>query len=233
VIFTLEMSDSQLVQRILAREARVNGKVLQLGNLREEHWTAVNRSMSAMQNWPLHVDERGEMSPMLMRAECRRLSRSSPLGLVIVDYIGLLDGDGGRDSENRTQEVSKITRSLKRLAKEFACPVIALSQLNRAVEARTNKRPMLSDLRESGSVEQDADKVLFLYRDEYYNPDSDAKGIAEIIVAKHRSGEIGTVKAAYNKAITSFSSLELTPHIESGHYPTATLPKTGTHWSDV
>jgi replicative DNA helicase len=225
VIFTLEMSDRQFVQRIMAREARVNGKALQLGHVREDQWQDLNRAMGAMNRWPLHVSDQPDTSPMRMRAECRRLAQEGPLGMIIVDYIGLLDSDGGRDGDNRVQEVSKITRSLKRLAKEFSVPVIALSQLNRGVESRTNKRPMLSDLRESGSVEQDADKVLLLYRDEYYNPDSDAKGIAEIIIAKHRSGEVGTVKASFNKALTSFEPMGLTPEAKTG--PAMWAPKGG------
>jgi len=203
-IFSLEMSKESLVQRMLCAEARIDANRLRTGHLHTNDWTHLAMAMGRLGEAPIYIDDSAMMNVLEIRAKCRRLkSEAKGLGMVIIDYIQLLQGRKG-GTDNRVQEVSEISRGLKTLARELGTPVIALSQLSRAVEARQNKRPMLSDLRESGSIEQDADLVMFIYRDEYYNPESEKRGEAEIIIAKQRNGPVGTVDLLYQGSITRF-----------------------------
>lgn len=204
-VFSLEMSKEQLVQRLLCAEARVDQYRLRTGNLREEDWERLSDAMANLSEVPLYIDDTVAGSVREMRAKARRLQAERGLSLVVIDYIQLMQS--GTRAENRQQEISQISRGLKGLAKELNVPVLALSQLSRAVEARQDKRPQMSDLRESGALEQDADIVMFIYRDEYYNPDSDRKGIAEIIIAKQRNGPVGTVELGFLKEFTRFVNL--------------------------
>ncbi len=190
-VFSLEMSTEQLMLRMIASESMVELGKIRVGNLNEDEWTKIANAMVPLSQSKIFFDDTPGASVMEIRSKCRRLKMERGLDLVLIDYLQLMEGS--RRSENRQQEIASISRSLKVMAKELDCPVIALSQLSRAPELRSNHRPILSDLRESGAMEQDADLVMFLYRDEYYHPDSDKKNIAEIIVAKHRHGEIGTV----------------------------------------
>lgn len=202
-IFSLEMSKEQLVQRMLCAEAQIDANRLRTGHMHTNDWTHLATAMGKLGESPIFIDDSAMVTALDIRAKCRRLkSEMKGLGMIIIDYIQLMQGRKATD--NRVQEVSEISRSLKQLARELSVPVIALSQLSRAVEARQNKRPMLSDLRESGSIEQDADIVMFIYRDEYYNPESDKRGEAEIIVAKQRNGPVGTVDLLYQSSITRF-----------------------------
>lgn len=202
-IFSLEMSKEQLVQRMLCAEAQIDANRLRTGHMHTNDWTHLATAMGRLGESPVFIDDSAMLNSLEIRAKCRRLkSEMKGLGLIIIDYIQLMQGRKATD--NRVQEVSEISRSLKQLARELSVPVIALSQLSRAVEARQNKRPMLSDLRESGSIEQDADIVMFIYRDEYYNPESDKRGEAEIIIAKQRNGPVGTVELLYQSSITRF-----------------------------
>jgi replicative DNA helicase len=207
MLFSLEMTSESIARRLMATNAKVNGMAMQMtGAMRDGDWDKLAKAMGRMGDWPLYIDDNGEVTSQQMRAKCRRVQREAgQLGLIIVDHIGLMEPDG--KAENRTQEMSRISRGIKLMAKEFDCPVLVLSQLNRQVEQRTNKRPMLSDLRESGSLEQDADKVLFVYRDAYYDPESKEGDTAEVIVAKHRDGTTGTVKLFYSKATAAFETL--------------------------
>ncbi|WP_418219425.1 replicative DNA helicase [Clostridium formicaceticum] len=191
-IFSLEMSKEQLMLRMLAAESMVSLNKIQNGNLNEEEWTKLAAAMLPLSQANIYFDDTAGISIMEMRSKCRRLKLETGLDLVLVDYLQLMQGDGR--IENRQQEISAISRNLKVMAKELDCPVIALSQLSRAPELRADHRPILSDLRESGAIEQDADLVMFLYRDEYYHPDSDKKNVAEVIIAKHRHGETGSVE---------------------------------------
>jgi replicative DNA helicase len=203
-IFSLEMSKESLVQRMLCAEAKIDANRLRTGHLHTNDWTHLAMAMGRLGEAPVYIDDSAMMNVLEIRAKCRRLkSENKALGLVIIDYIQLLQGRKG-GTDNRVQEVSEISRGLKTLARELGTPVIALSQLSRAVEARQNKRPMLSDLRESGAIEQDADLVMFIYRDEYYNPESEKRGEAEIIIAKQRNGPVGTVDLLYQGSITRF-----------------------------
>lgn len=202
-IFSLEMSKEQLVQRMLCAEAQIDANRLRTGHMHTNDWTHLATAMGKLGESPVFIDDSAMLNSLEIRAKCRRLkSEMKGLGLIIIDYIQLMQGRKATD--NRVQEVSEISRSLKQLARELSVPVVALSQLSRAVEARQNKRPMLSDLRESGSIEQDADIVMFIYRDEYYNPESDKRGEAEIIIAKQRNGPVGTVELLYQSSITRF-----------------------------
>ena len=202
-IFSLEMSKEQLVQRLLCSEARIDANKLRTGFLQTNDWTALANAMGRLGESPLYVDDSPVVSAMDIRAKCRRLKQEKKdLGLIIIDYIQLMQGRKATD--NRVQEVSEISRGLKTLARELDTPVIALSQLSRAVESRQNKRPMLSDLRESGSIEQDADIVMFIYRDDYYNQESEKRGEAELIIAKQRNGPVGTCELLYQASITRF-----------------------------
>lgn len=196
LFFSLEMSNLEVTERLIAAEANVDSKRLRTGRLTEHDWTRINHAAGRLATAPLYVDDNAMVTVMDIRAKCRRLkSRIGDLGVVIVDYIQLMTGRG--DRENRQVEVSEISRNLKILARELECPVVALAQLNRQLETRADKRPMLADLRESGGLEQDADVVAFVYRDQVYNPETPDRDMAEIIVAKHRSGPTGTVRLAW------------------------------------
>jgi len=201
--FTLEMSREEVVQRLLSSMASVDSNKLRTGQLGPEMWQKLARESSKLYEMPFFVDDSPDLTVTAIRAKCRRLKRKSDLGLVVVDYLQLMQGPSR--SDNRQQEIAEISRSLKNLARELHVPVIAVSQLNRQLEQRENKRPRLGDLRESGAIEQDADIVMFIYRDEYYNPDSaETRGIAEVSIAKHRAGATGTVMMTYAAEFTRF-----------------------------
>ncbi len=205
-IFNLEMSREQLVMRLLANESFVDGKKMATGKLSEEEWAKIGMAASSLSQTDIRIDDNPSITVAEINAKCRRLDN---LGLVIIDYLQLMQGSGyGKASENRVQVVGDISRSLKIMAKELNIPVICLSQLSRAVESRTDKRPIMSDLRESGAIEQDADSIMFLYRDEYYNPNTEDKGVAECIVSKNRHGETGTVKLQWIPQYQTFSDRE-------------------------
>ncbi|HWR56571.1 MAG TPA: replicative DNA helicase [Negativicutes bacterium] len=204
--FSLEMSKEQLVQRMLCAEAGIDAHRLRTGDLRDEDWKHLSRGMGTLSEAPIFIDDTPGVPVMEMRTKCRRLKIEQGLGIIIIDYIQLIQGNGR--TENRQQEISEISRSLKSLARELNVPVIALSQLSRAVESRAVKKPMLSDLRESGSLEQDADLVAFIYRDDYYNPDTDKPNITEIMIAKHRNGPVGSIELYFHKEYTRFIPLD-------------------------
>ena len=206
-LFTLEMSKSEVTQRMMCAEARVESQSLRTGKLKPEDWPRLTAACDKLMKAPIWVDDTGSVTMMEIRSKSRRLkSREPNLGLIIVDYLQLMTSGG--NSENRVQEVSQISRQLKVLARDLEVPILALSQLSRAVEQRHDKRPILSDLRESGSIEQDADLVGFVYRDEYYNGDeSDSQGIAELILAKHRNGPTDTIKLSFLKRYAKFADL--------------------------
>ena len=205
-IFNLEMSREQLVMRLLANESFVDGKKLATGKLSDEEWTKLCMASTALSQTDIRIDDNPSITVAEMNAKCRRLDN---LGLVIIDYLQLMQGSGyGKASENRVTVVGEISRALKIMAKELNVPVVCLSQLSRAVESRTDKRPILSDLRESGAIEQDADSVMFLYRDEYYNENTEDKGVAECIVSKNRHGETGTVKLQWIAQYQAFADRE-------------------------
>jgi len=205
-IFSLEMSKEQLVQRMLCSEAFVDFMKLRTGNLEEEDWERLARVLAPLSEAPIYIDDTPAISVSELRAKARKLKIEKGLGLVMVDYLQLMQGNSNR--ENRQQEISEISRSLKALARELNVPVVALSQLSRAPESRSDHRPQLSDLRESGAIEQDADLVLFLYRDEYYHPDTDKKNIAEVIIAKQRNGPTGVIELAWLGQYTKFANIE-------------------------
>jgi replicative DNA helicase len=205
-IFALEMSQEQLVKRLLAMHSRVDSQAIRTGSLSAEDWTNLMESARVIGNSNLIIDDTSAISISDLRSKCRKLKLEKNIGLVIIDYLQLMTGS--KRAESRQQEISEISRSLKSMARELNIPVIALSQLSRAVEQRPDKRPMLSDLRESGAIEQDADIVMFLYRDEYYNPDTDEPGISEVIIGKQRSGPIGTVKLKWLGHYQKFVNLE-------------------------
>ncbi|AFZ83677.1 replicative DNA helicase [Candidatus Kinetoplastibacterium blastocrithidii TCC012E] len=201
-IFSMEMGASQLAMRMLGSISKVDQHKMRTGKLSEEDWPKITDAIQAMQDIQLYIDETPALNVIEVKAKTRRLSRQcGQLGLIIIDYMQLMSGSG---EENRATEISEISRSLKSLAKELDCPLIALSQLNRSLEQRQNKRPVMSDLRESGAIEQDADLILFIYRDEFYNQDSQEKGTAEIIIGKQRNGPIGTVKLTFQGNTTRF-----------------------------
>ena len=206
-IFSLEMSKEQLVNRMLCSEAMVDSSKMRTGNLEDNDWQKVARALAPLSEAPIFIDDTPGISITEIRAKCRRLKLEHNLGLVVIDYLQLMQGSRSK-SENRQQEISEISRSLKILAKEINIPVITLSQLSRASETRTDHRPILSDLRESGAIEQDADIVMFLYRDDYYNPETEKKNIAEVILAKHRNGSTGTVELVWLGQYTKFANLE-------------------------
>ncbi len=204
-VFSMEMGATQLAMRLLGSVGRLDQHRLRTGRLTDEDWPRLTYAVEKMQNAQLFIDETPALSSMEVRARCRRLARQcGQLGLVIIDYLQLMGSSS--PGENRATEISEISRSLKGLAKELNCPVIALSQLNRSLEQRPNKRPVMSDLRESGAIEQDADVILFIYRDEVYNPDSPDKGTAEIIIGKQRNGPIGTVRVTVLGQYTKFEN---------------------------
>lgn len=206
-IFSLEMSNVQLVNRMLSLESTVDADKLRKGRLDSSDWGRLVEGADSIAKSHLIIDDTPGISIAELRSKCRKYKMENDLGLVIIDYLQLMSGSGGSRSDSRQQEISDISRSLKALARELDVPVVTLSQLSRAVEQRPDHRPMLSDLRESGAIEQDADVVMFLYRDDYYNKDTEIKGIAEIIIAKQRNGPIGTVKMAWIPEQTRFANL--------------------------
>ncbi|MBQ3599681.1 MAG: replicative DNA helicase [Lachnospiraceae bacterium] len=205
-IFSLEMSKEQLVKRILSMNSKVDSQAMRTGDLQDEDWIKLVESAKKIGSSGLIIDDTPGISISELRSKCRKYKLEHNLGMVIIDYLQLMSG--GKHSESRQQEISEISRSLKALAREIQVPVIALSQLSRAVEQRPDKRPMLSDLRESGAIEQDADVVMFIYRDDYYNKDSEEAGVSEIIIGKQRNGPTGTVKLAWLSQYTKFANLE-------------------------
>ncbi len=204
-IFSLEMSKEQLVMRLLCSEGRIDATRMRGGFLAEADWPKLARAAGTISEAPIFIDDSGVLSVLDLRAKCRRLKAQGALDLIVIDYLQLMSGPPGVDS--REQQISHISRGLKALAKELNVPVLALSQLNRGVESRQDKRPMTSDLRESGAIEQDADIIMFIYRDEVYNPETPDKGIAEIIIAKQRSGPTGTVKLRFFGEFTRYENL--------------------------
>jgi replicative DNA helicase len=204
-IFSMEMSAEQLTLRLISSLGRVNQTHLRTGNFSEEDWSRIQGAMAQLSGAPLYVDETPALTPTEVRARARRLKRERGLGLIVVDYLQLMQVSGTK--ENRATEISEISRSLKALAKELQVPVVALSQLNRAVEQRTDKRPVMSDLRESGAIEQDSDLILLIYRDEVYDPNTTRRGVADIIIAKQRNGPIGEVQLTFLGEYTRFENL--------------------------
>jgi replicative DNA helicase len=201
----MEMGASQLAMRVLGSIGYLDQHRLRTGKLLDEDWPNLTHAITKMQDTQLYIDETPALTSMEVRARARRLARQcGTLGLIIIDYLQLMSGN--TSGENRATEISEISRSLKGLAKELGCPLIALSQLNRSLEQRPNKRPVMSDLRESGAIEQDADVILFIYRDEVYNPDTPDKGTAEIIIGKQRNGPIGTVRLTWQGQYTKFQN---------------------------
>ncbi|SNX28221.1 primary replicative DNA helicase [Polynucleobacter meluiroseus] len=209
VIFSMEMSGEQLASRLLGSVGRVDQSRMRTGKLQDDEWPRVTDAIARLSNTQILIDETGALSSLELRTRARRIARNfgGTLGLVVIDYLQLMSGSG---SENRATEISEISRSLKSLAKELQCPVVALSQLNRGLEQRPNKRPIMSDLRESGAIEQDADVIMFIYRDEVYHPDTTTdKGIAEIIIGKQRNGPIGTIRLSWQGPYTKFDNLAM------------------------
>lgn len=206
-IFSLEMGAEQLVMRMLCAEGNIDAQRLRTGSLTDEDWGKLTMAMGSLSNAGIFIDDTPGIKVNEIRSKCRRLKQEHGLGMILIDYLQLIQGSG-RSGENRQQEVSEISRSLKALARELELPVIALSQLSRGVEQRQDKRPMMSDIRESGSIEQDADIVAFLYRDDYYDKESENKNIIEIIIAKQRNGPTGTVQLAFVKEYNKFVNLE-------------------------
>ena len=207
VIFSLEMSKEQMVNRILASEAMVDSNKIRTGKIEDEDWAKIAEATGILSEAPIFIDDTPGISMTEIRAKCRKLKMEKNIGLVVIDYLQLIAGNSKR-AGSREQEISEISRSLKILAKELNVPVIALSQLSRAPEQRPDHRPMLSDLRESGAIEQDADIVMFLYRDDYYNEETEKKNIAEVIIAKHRSGSVGTVELLWLSNYTKFANID-------------------------
>jgi replicative DNA helicase len=207
-IFSMEMGATQLAMRMLGSVGKLNQHDLRTGRLQDDDWGRLTHALGRLNDAPIHIDESAALSALDLRARSRRLHRqNNGLGLIVVDYLQLMSSNAGKASENRATEISEMSRSLKALAKELHVPVMALSQLNRSLEQRPNKRPVMSDLRESGAIEQDADLILFIYRDEVYNSDSPDKGKAEIIIGKQRNGPIGKVELAFRGEYTRFDNL--------------------------
>jgi replicative DNA helicase len=206
-IFSMEMGGTQLAMRMIGSVGRLNQHNLRTGRLEDEDWSRMTHALGLLNDAPIFIDETASLNSLELRSRARRLHRQNDgLGLIVIDYIQLMSSPMGKNSENRATEISEISRSLKSLAKELHVPVIALSQLNRSLEQRPNKRPVMSDLRESGAIEQDADLILFIYRDEVYNPDSPDKGKAEIIIGKQRNGPIGKVELTFRGEYTRFEN---------------------------
>jgi replicative DNA helicase len=199
------MSKGQLVQRLLSSETKIESTRIRSGNIQQEEWEPLTTAISSLAELPIFIDDTSNPTVNEIKKKAQKLQAENDgkLGLILIDYLQLMDGG----SDNRVQELSRITRGLKGMAKDLNVPVVALSQLSRAVEQRTNKRPMLSDLRESGSIEMDADLVMMIYRDDYYNPNTSDEGIAELILAKHRNGPTGTVKLLFDSQFTQFKNL--------------------------
>ncbi len=206
-IFGLEMAKKEMVNRILCSEAMVDSQKVKTGNMEEADWMKLATALGPLSDAPIYVDDTADINVMTIRTRCRKLKMEKNIGLVIIDYLQLIQGSG-KKGQTREQEISEISRSLKIMAKELEIPVIALSQLSRAVEQRQDHRPMLSDLRESGAIEQDADIVMFLYRDEVYNQETTKRGVAEVIIAKHRGGSTGSVELAWLNNYTKFANIE-------------------------
>lgn len=205
-IFNLEMPKEQIVNRIICSQAQVNVGKIRNGEIKGDDWIKIGEVVDKVMMAPMFIDDTASVTVSQIRAKCRRLKQTKQLALIVIDYLQLMQSSGR--SDNRQQEISEISRSLKILSKELDVPVIALSQLSRATEGRSDKRPQLSDLRESGAIEQDADFVMFIYRDDYYNEDSNEKGIAECIIAKHRNGETGKFKLGFKGELAQFKNLE-------------------------
>ncbi|HUX90708.1 MAG TPA: replicative DNA helicase [Gallionellaceae bacterium] len=206
-IFSMEMGGSQLAMRMIGSVGRLNQHTLRTGKLEDDDWSRMTHALGRLNDAPIFIDETAALNSLELRSRARRLHRQNDgLGLIVIDYIQLMSSTSSKGGENRATEISEISRSLKSLAKELQVPVIALSQLNRSLEQRPNKRPIMSDLRESGAIEQDADLILFIYRDEVYNPDSPDKGKAEIIIAKQRNGPIGKVELTFRGEYTRFEN---------------------------
>jgi len=214
VVFSMEMGASQLALRLVGSLGRIDQSGLRTGRLRDEDWGRLTEAVDKLSKASMFIDETPALNPAELRARARRQARQcGKLGLIVIDYLQLMSGSASSSGENRATELSEISRSLKALAKELNCPVIALSQLNRSVETRTDKRPMMSDLRESGAIEQDADVIMFIYRDDYYNrEDSKVPGTAEIIIAKQRNGPVGNVNLAFLKPLTKFDNLAVSDY---------------------
>jgi replicative DNA helicase len=208
IVFSLEMSKEQLALKLLCSEAGVDNQRIRTGTLMDSDWPRLSHALGSLSEAAMFIDDTPGVSALDIRAKARRVKAEHGLGLIVIDYLQLMQSNGKGRSENRQQEVSDISRTLKSLARELNVPVVALSQLSRAVEQRTDKRPNLSDLRESGSLEQDADLVAFLYREDYYNPETDKKGITELIIAKQRNGPVGTVDLLFQKEFSKFVGLE-------------------------
>ena len=221
-VFTLEMPREQIAMRMLCSDARVDMQRVRKGTLNDQDWVNLTRSVQHMANAPMYIDDTAGISPSQLRSRCRRLMMDKGLDLIIIDYLGLMRADGR--VESRQLEVSEISRSLKAIALELKVPLIACAQLSRANKDRTDKRPMLSDLRDSGSIEQDADVVMFLHREEYYNPDTEDKNIGEVIISKQRSGPLGTVKLAWLSNYTTFANLAREEQRPSGGQPSGDAP---------
>ena len=208
LVFSMEMGGTQLATRMLGSVGKVDAQALRTGRLTPSDWDRLGTALARLNEAPLLIDETPSLNPLELRARARRKKREyGGLGLIVIDYLQLMQGSESSSGENRATEISEISRGLKALAKELHCPVIALSQLNRSVETRTDKRPMMSDLRESGAIEQDADVIMFIYRDDYYNKDSKEPGVAEIIIGKQRNGPVGTVKLTFLKPLTKFDNM--------------------------
>ena len=210
-VFSMEMGASQLALRVVGSLGRIDQQHLRTGRLRDDEWERLPEAASKLSDAQLFIDETPGLNPAELRARARRLARQygGTLGLIVIDYLQLMSGSSASSDENRATVLGEISRGMKGLAKELQCPVIALSQLNRSVETRPDKRPMMSDLRESGAIEQDADVIMFIYRDDYYNKDSKEPGVAEIILAKQRNGPVGTLKLTFLKPLTRFDNLSL------------------------
>ena len=208
-VFSMEMGASQLALRVVGSLGRIDQQHLRTGRLRDDEWERLPEAASKLSEAPMFIDETPGLNPAELRARARRLARQygGTLGLIVIDYLQLMSGSSGSSDENRATVLGEISRGMKGLAKELQCPVIALSQLNRSVETRPDKRPMMSDLRESGAIEQDADVIMFIYRDDYYNKESKEPGVAEIVLAKQRNGPVGTVKLTFLKPLTRFDNL--------------------------
>jgi len=205
-VFSMEMGGAQLAMRMLSSVGRLDAHRVRTGRLNDDEWARLSFALGKMHEAPMYIDETPALNPIDLRARARRLARQcGKLGLIVIDYLQLMSSANG-NGENRATEISEISRSLKGLAKELSVPLIALSQLNRSLEQRPNKRPVMSDLRESGAIEQDADVIMFIYRDEVYHPDSPDKGSAEIIIGKQRNGPIGTVRLAFLGEYTRFEN---------------------------
>ncbi len=209
LVFSMEMGANQLALRLVGALGRIDQQHLRTGAVRDDEWGRLTDAVDKLGKAQIFIDETPALNPAELRARARRMARQfgGTLGLIVVDYLQLMTGTAKSDGENRATELSEISRSMKALAKELQCPLLALSQLNRSVESRNDKRPMMSDLRESGAIEQDADVIMFIYRDDYYNKESKEPGVAEIIIAKQRNGPVGTLKLTFIKPLTRFDNL--------------------------